>query len=330
VRRDTIEQLTHLRMDHFLVVDFEGFRSMVSALGGVNVCLPQPIDDTFTHLKLDAGKQKLSGLQALQYVRLRHVGSGSDLDRIKRQQAFISSLIQQVTSGGLLFHPTTLYSFLNAATNSLTTDAGLGSPTKLASLGRQVRSIGLDNIQFVTVPTEPYPPDHNRLQWTGDAQTLWDLLKADQPLPGTSAATSSSSASPTQTPSPTESPLVAAPATINVRVLNGAGVQGAASKAADELRALGYNVVGVGTTSKVTTTVVRWAQPRDESARTLAAATGATTEEVPGLGQVVTLVVGPDYVGAKAVTVTSPTSSASPSPTSTFGGRKASENICNT
>jgi hypothetical protein len=115
-----------------------------------------------------------------------------------------------------------------------------------------------------------------------------------------------------------------------VRVLNGAGVQGAATKAADELRGLGYNVVGVGTTTKVTTTVVRWSQPRDESARTLAAATGATTEEVPGLGQVVTLVVGPDYVGAKAVTVSSPTVSATPSPTSTFGGRKASENICAT
>jgi hypothetical protein len=223
-----------------------------------------------------------------------------------------------------------LYSFLNAATNSLTTDAGLGSPTKLASLGRQVRSIGLDNIQFVTVPTEAYPPDHNRLQWTNDAQTLWDLLKSDQPLPGTSAAAPGTSTTPTPTPSPTESPLVAAPATINVRVLNGAGVQGAATKAADELRGLGYNVVGVGTTTKVTTTVVRWSQPRDESARTLAAATGATTEEVPGLGQVVTLVVGPDYVGAKAVTVSSPTVSATPSPTSTFGGRKASENICAT
>jgi len=326
--RDTVEQLTHLRMDHFLVVDFEGFRSMVSALGGVNVCLPQPINDSFTHLNLPAGKQKLSGLEALQYVRLRHVGSGSDLDRIKRQQTFISSLIQQVTAGKMLFHVTSLYSFLDAATKSLTTDAGLGTPRKLATLGEQVRSIGLDNIQFVTVPTEAYPPDHNRLQWTTDAQTLWDLLKADEPLPGTAAAKPNTSPSATPTPSVTESPLVAAPPTINVRVLNGAGVQGAASKAADQLRALGYNVVSVGTTTKVTKTVVRWSKPRDESARTLAAATGATSEEVPGLGQVIDLVVGPDYVSAQAVTVTSPTTSATPSPSSTFGGRAASENIC--
>jgi len=327
--RDTVEQLTHLRLDHFLVVDFEGFRSMVTALGGVNVCLPQAINVPNIHLDLPAGKQKLDGLQALGYVRVRHIGDGSDLERISRQQTFLSALIQQVTSTKMLFQPTRLYEFLNAATKSLTTDKGLGSPSKLASLGEQVRTIGLSRIQFVTVPTVPYPPDHNRLQWASSAQTLWDLLANDEPLPGTAAAAkAASSATPSPTASPTASPLVAAPSTISVRVLNGVGTAGAAAKAAAELKALGYNVVGVGDTKHVSATVVRWSAPRDESARTLAAATGATTEEVSGLGQVVELVVGPDFTGASKVTITVPTSSASPAPTSSFGGRSASQNIC--
>ncbi len=327
--RDTVEQLTHVRIDHFLVVDFEGFRSMVSALGGVNVCLPQPIQDVKTHLDLAAGPQKLNGLEALGYVRVRHIGTGSDLDRIKRQQTFISALIQQVTSSKMLFHPTTLYSFLNAATNSLTTDSGLGSPRKLASLGNQVRSIGLDNIQFVTVPTEAYPPDHNRLQWTTQAPVLWNLIANDTPLPGTAAAKPKPSPSPSVSSSPTGSPLVAAPGTIHVKVLNGAGKPGVAAAAAAELTALGYDVVGTGDAPRVTSTVIRWSQPRDESARTLAAATGATSEETTGLGQVIDLVIGPDYASAHAVTVkpTSSSSTASPSG-SGFGGRNASQDIC--
>ena len=95
-----------------------------------------------------------------------------------------------------------------------------------------------------------------------------------------------------------------APSAINVRVLNATGTAGAAKDAAAELTALGYHVVGYDTAPSVrTTTIVRWSVPRDESARTLAAATGATTQEVTGLGQVVELVVGTDYAGAKAVTV---------------------------
>ena len=330
--RDAVEQLTHVRIDHFLVVDFEGFRNMVSALGGVNVCLPEAIQDTKTHLDLPAGKQKLNGLESLGYVRVRHIGTGSDLDRITRQQTFISALIQQVTSSKMLFHPTSLYSFLNAATKSLTADSGLGSPRKLASLGNQVRSIGLDNIQFVTVPTEPYAPDHNRLQWTSEAPVLWNLIANDTPLPGTAAAkpTKTTSPSPTASASASGSALVAAPGTIHVRVLNGAGKAGVAAAAAAELTALGYDVVGTGDASRVSSTVVRWSQPRSESARTLAAATGAKTEVTTGLGQVVDLVIGPDYTSAHAVTVSAPstTATSSPSDSGTFTGRNAGQDIC--
>ena len=216
----------HVRIDHFLVVDFEGFRSMVSALGRRERLPARSRSRTARPTSTwPPASRSSTGLEALRYVRVRHIGTGSDLDRIKRQQTFISSLIQQVTSSKMLFHPTSLYSFLNAATKSLTTDAGLGSPDKLATLGQQVRSIGLDNIQFVTVPTEAYPPDHNRLQWTNDAPNLWNLL-AD------TAASRDLGRDRDRKPvtdghsSVTGSPLVAAPATINVRVLNGAGSAG--------------------------------------------------------------------------------------------------------
>ena len=119
----TIEGNTGLRMDHFAVVDFRGFRNMVDALGGVPICAPEAIDDPKAKLKLSAGRHVLDGAQALGYVRARKtLGDGSDLGRIARQQAFLSSVVQEATRSSLLVRPDKLFGFLNAATQSLTTD----------------------------------------------------------------------------------------------------------------------------------------------------------------------------------------------------------------
>ena len=94
----TFEGLTGIYLDHFVVIDFRGFEKMVDALGGVTVCTPEPINDRDSHLTLPAGKTKVNGKQALGYVRVRKtVGDGSDLGRINRQQAFLSSVVQQAT-----------------------------------------------------------------------------------------------------------------------------------------------------------------------------------------------------------------------------------------
>ena len=99
----TLEGNTGVFIDHYAVVDFRGFKQMVDALGGVKVCTPVAIDDAHTHLQLTAGKHTLDGRQALQYVRVRKsIGDGSDLQRINRQQAFLSSVIQKATSTQLL------------------------------------------------------------------------------------------------------------------------------------------------------------------------------------------------------------------------------------
>ena len=121
----TVEALTKVRIDNYIVVDFTGFKDMVDALGGVKVCLPYAVNDPQSHLDLEAGTHTVRGQQALAYVRTRHgLGDGSDLSRIDRQQAFLGSMVSKVKDKGLLLRPDRLYNFLAAATKSLTTDFG--------------------------------------------------------------------------------------------------------------------------------------------------------------------------------------------------------------
>lgn len=181
---EQVEQLTGIRIDHFVVVDFEGFKSMVDAIGGVKVCIPQTWDDRAHGIYLPAGTRKISGNQALQYVRIRHIEGtdGSDLGRIKRQQAFVGSMVNQVLSSDTLSNPIKVIKFLNAATKSLTVDPGLKDLSKLAGLAQQFRGIGLNKIQFLTIPWQYDPADPNRVVWLPEASKVWNALKNDRPL----------------------------------------------------------------------------------------------------------------------------------------------------
>ena len=181
---NTIEGNTDIFINHVAVVDFAGFKGMVDALGGVPVCTPIAINDPKAHLKLAAGRHVLDGTQALGYVRVRYTeGDGSDLGRIKRQQAFLSSIVQEATRTSLLLRPDRLYGFLDAATRSLTTDDGLGLGT-MKDIATSVKDIGIQNVAFATVPVEAYPKDPNRVQWTDAAETLWKAIRTDQPITG--------------------------------------------------------------------------------------------------------------------------------------------------
>jgi LCP family protein required for cell wall assembly len=180
----TIEHLTDVRIDHFVVINFAGFKEMVNAVNGVQVCVPEEVNDDVGHIHLPAGTYKVNGNQALDYVRVRHdIGAETgDIGRMKRQQAFIAAMIEKVVSKGTLANPVRLYRFLNAATQSLTTDTGFAHLKELASLGSSLKNIGLDNIQFITVPNQPYAPDPNRLQWSPDAKDVWRKMRFDKPL----------------------------------------------------------------------------------------------------------------------------------------------------
>ncbi|GGZ48622.1 transcriptional regulator [Streptomyces subrutilus] len=180
----TVEKLTDIRVDHHMVVDFGGFKRMVDAVGGVEVCLKQPVDDTEAKLKLPAGRQTLGGEQALGFVRARYsLGNGSDTERMERQQQFLGSLVKKVQSNGVLLNPARLYPLLDAATSSVTTDPGLASLRGLYELVRGVRDIPTDQVKFLTVPRRPYPANPNRDELVEPAaERLFEQLRTDEPV----------------------------------------------------------------------------------------------------------------------------------------------------
>ncbi|MCX5533162.1 LCP family protein [Streptomyces sp. NBC_00006] len=180
----TVEKMTGVRVDHHMVVDFDGFKDMVNAVGGVTVCLDRPIDDDDAHVRLAAGTHHLNGEQALGYVRARKsLGNGSDTDRMDRQQRFLGALVAKVQSNGVLLNPTRLYPVLNAATSSLTTDPGLASLRGLYDLVRGMRGIPADRVRFLTVPRESYEYNANRDQLVQPAaERLFTQLRKDTPV----------------------------------------------------------------------------------------------------------------------------------------------------
>jgi LCP family protein required for cell wall assembly len=165
----TLEQDTGIYIDHFVTVNFTGFKDMVSALGGIPECNTQPINDPRSGLKLSAGQHMLTPAQALAYVRARYtLGDGSDLERITRQQAFMSSVIGQAKSK--LLNPVATYRFLDAATKLLTIDTKLGGGTGLYDLASSLRDLPSSKVAFFTLPTYPrsevVPTDTANVLWT--------------------------------------------------------------------------------------------------------------------------------------------------------------------
>ncbi|WP_393098506.1 LCP family protein [Streptomyces sp. LN325] len=180
----TVEKLTDIRVDHHMVVDFHGFKDMVDAVDGVQVCLKQPIDDKDAKLRLPAGEVTLNGEQALGYVRARKsIGNGSDTDRMDRQQRFLGALVNKVRSNDVLLNPAKLYPVLDAATSSLTTDPALASLRGLYQLVRGMRDIPVEQVQFLTVPRASYTYNANRDQLIEpEAAQLFARLRADTPV----------------------------------------------------------------------------------------------------------------------------------------------------
>ena len=219
----TIEQDTGIYINHFIVVNFTGFENMVSALGGVYECNPTPINDPNSGLHLSAGNHLLTPAQALGYVRARYtIGDGSDLERIDRQQAFMSSLVSRVKSE--LLNPIAIYNFLDATTKALTIDSQLGGVTGLYDLGESLRSIPSSKIAFFTIPNFPrgevVPGDDANVLWTQPEDgEIFAAFRNDVPAsstlfgpaasstkPSTSIAAGLSDGSKQVSPSPTPKP----------------------------------------------------------------------------------------------------------------------------
>ncbi|WP_159448733.1 LCP family protein [Demequina sp. NBRC 110053] len=182
---NTIHDVFDVRIDHYAVVDFSGFVRMVDSLGGIPMCVPERIVSEDAELNLRAGPQVFDGLTALNWARLRtaEVGdvSGSDLQRIARQQDLLASTFRTAVSKNLFSDADQLAQFVRAGAESLTTDEKLGSLTAMASLAFRLRGLGPDDISYATVPWE-YTDGRNNVVMTDDADILFDDLRHDRSL----------------------------------------------------------------------------------------------------------------------------------------------------
>ncbi|WP_170297212.1 LCP family protein [Georgenia thermotolerans] len=182
----TVEKLTGVRVDDFVVVDFAGFTRVVDALGGVPMDVPQPIDDKRADVKLAAGCQVLNGHDALGFARVRKsLGDGSDISRIGRQQELVAAIAREALGKNLLTDLPSLYRFLDATTKTLVTGPEIGQLSTMAGLANSLRRIAPENIVFTTMPFEWAGP---RVRPAPAAGEVWDALRADKPVPGTVTA----------------------------------------------------------------------------------------------------------------------------------------------
>jgi LCP family protein required for cell wall assembly len=351
----TLEQNTGIHIDHFAVINFSGLRDMVRALGGVPECNTTPINDPLSGLQLSAGHHVLTGFQALAYVRARYtLGNGSDLDRIKRQQAFMSSLVQRARSK--LLDPLAIYRFLDAATKSLTIDTQMGGIHGLYSLGRSLADLPTSQVTFFTLPTFPRsavdPSDTANVLWTQplDSQ-IFAAFQDDVPVSQALLDQAQAGRLPARQ--------------VRVTVLNGTGQPGLAYTVAAQLREYGYRIraahdlprprtrtsirYGSGLIPQATRlagtvpgAVLRSISPADSSAEPAQATSPdpMTTSGQPSSGEraaaaaaairSVVLVLGTDYgtavpyISAPAVTPAAPADH----PASDLHSRTASQGIC--
>ena len=169
----TVENLTGIRISHFVIADFESFQNLTNELGGVTINLKEP--QTLAGTEFPAGAQHLNGKQALAYTRERKSLPGGDFDRVKRQQAWMRAIVRQVLTSRTLSNPTSLYSFLKTATQTAAVDESF-TIDEMQSLALGLRGLHSNDISFMTVPT-------NGAGTSPDGQSIVELNPdADTPL----------------------------------------------------------------------------------------------------------------------------------------------------
>jgi LCP family protein required for cell wall assembly len=245
----TVEQMTGIRIDHFVEITFNAFQDLTDAVGGVTVCVPPPgiNDPDYSGLVLGPGLHTVSGAQSLAFVRDRHgLADGTDLNRIRMQQMFVSSLFNKLAEAGTLGNPITLYRIVNAVTSNLTVDTGLDSIDAMVGLAGSVQSLQSHYLQFLTVPYAFDPANRNRVLPGPGFDQVWTDLRQDTPLPGSNAARAFGTARRVAAASPVPAATVPLTGT-EVAVYNSTRIAHLALYAAQNLRALGMQArVGQG------------------------------------------------------------------------------------
>ncbi|MFE9632197.1 LCP family protein [Streptomyces sp. NPDC006463] len=290
----TVESMTRVKIDHYLEVDFTSFMKTVDAVGGVEICTSKTMRDANTGLDLLPGTHRLTGGQALQYVRSRHVDGASDLGRMQRQQRFVAALIQQATGGGVLLNPVKFKQVSSTLLGSVRADTGFGSEQMLA-LGQAMRDFTPSSSEFASVPvgdpSYPVKGIGSTVKWDEPkAAKLFEALRQDRPL---------APARPGKPGGPEAVPVDVPPEQIRVQVENGTRIDGLGGRVDAALRATGFDTTrapGNGASRDVKRTVVSYDPRWDRSARSVAAALpGSELRAVAGQGRTVLVVAGSDY-----------------------------------
>ncbi|MCF6525359.1 LCP family protein [Streptomyces sp. JJ36] len=291
----TVEQVTGVRVDHYLEADFRRFVRAVDALGGATVCTGKPLRDRWSGLDLPAGTHRVDGRGALRYVRARHLPPSGDLGRMRRQQAFLAEAVDRIADEGLLRDPAALARTARALLTTLRADSGL-TTERLVTLGRALRGLDSRRAEFATVPLAEF--DHRVPGWGSTlvwdrprAERLFAALREDRPLTGQEAY---------RLPGPGV-PVAWAPGDVRVRLRTGPEGAATAGRLERGLRDTGFRVrerrpAGPRETPPETTRITY--PPREERrARALAAALpGAELHPVRGHPRVLEVRPGRDGV----------------------------------
>ncbi|WP_329163356.1 LCP family protein [Streptomyces sp. NBC_01717] len=304
---ETVKELTGLKVDHFMMVDFNAVKELSTAVGGVKVCLAHAVNDPKSHLKLPEGESTIQGEDALAFVRTRHsFGNESDLDRIKVQQQFIGSMIRQMKSDDTLTSPTKLFKLADAATKALTVDKAIGSVPKLTSLAKELTKIDTKNITFVTLPVIDNPEEPTPVTVVVDpvkAPQLFSMMQEDTSLTEVAAQKKAAKSKQDALLKGTK----AAAADVRVDVYNGGEIPGGAQQTVTWLQ----NEKGVlkstnkaNAPAKIAKTTLTYAPNQADQARALAEMMGLPgsamkkgTKDAEGL-QAMVLTLGADFKGA--------------------------------
>ena len=202
----TVEHETGIHIDHFIELAFTGFVHIINDIGGVNICLPAAVNDPDSGLHMTAGMHHVMGAQALAFWRERHIGMGSDLQRIQRDQYLMASLLQGITHSDILGSPAKIYSIVVDAASAMTTDTGLGL-SAMVRIADSLRGLSTNSVQFVQVPEIPYPGDPGAEVMFEQPQAgkLFSAIAHDTALPGPARGKEAGVRRPTPS-SPTPSP----------------------------------------------------------------------------------------------------------------------------
>ena len=301
----TIEQLTDLHIDHYMSIDVPQLGRLVDDLDGVNVCLPKAVKDKNSGLNLPAGKSHLDGVQAVAYVRARHINTGEgseDFGRMRRQQKFLGAMMAKLTSSGTVLNLGKMQKVVNTVAGALTMDEDLKSED-LLRMASQLKGLNPKKVTFATVP---FADDNYRVEGVGStvrideaaAASLFDAIREDR-LVGSAA-----------TPDKVKA---LKPAEVSVQVLNGGAPTGSARGAADALAALGFLSAGEprnADTRGLATTTIRYPSSEAAAAKTVKKFVPGATLQQDDAATTVELILGADYKGSSSIGAAAPTAPA--------------------